>query len=506
MTPLAVLAELAGEDFGVSRELFETILRGMSEQDARSWTHSDLEDHLQEKGQELLRQLAQDFLDRRAREEPRLEGVEDSEGLVHGSVEEGRERTLSTRFGDVTVSRKAYRHRGASNLYPADAELNLPVEQYSHTLRKLAAIEASRDSYDEGVAAIERQTGQKLGKRQVEELAIRSSVDFDAFYALTSRQPCGADDVLVLTFDGKGVVMRPEGLREPTRQAAERSERRLKTRLSKGEKGNRKRMAEVACVYDLQPVPRAPADILRGSERAEATAAPKARAKWVRASVVLDAARVVARAYDEAERRDPGHRRTWVCLVDGNNHQIELVRRESIARGIRVTMVLDFVHVAEYVWKAAWGFFAEGNTAAEDWVRDRLQGILEGRAARVAAGMRASATKKGLSQTEREGVDRCADYLVNKSRFLDYPAALSAGWPISTGVIEGTCRHLVKDRMDITGARWGLEGAEAVLKLRALRTNGDFDRYWRFHLSQERRRNHQVRYSGNSIPGADHVT
>ena len=88
----------------------------------------------------------------------------------------------------------------------------------------------------------------------------------------------------------------------------------------------------------------------------------------------------------------------------------------------------------------------------------------------------------------------------SKARYLDYPKALEHGWPIATGVIEGACRHLVKDRFDLTGARWGLHGAEAILKLRALRSNDDFEKYFHFHLSQERQRVHQTRYANGVIP------
>ena len=80
---------------------------------------------------------------------------------------------------------------------------------------------------------------------------------------------------------------------------------------------------------------------------------------------------------------------------------------------------------------------------------------------------------------------------------MNYPTALAGGWPIATGIIEGACRHLVKDRMDITGARWGLPGAQAVLTLRALVSNGDFDPYWRYHLDQEHDRVHHARYSSS---------
>jgi hypothetical protein len=134
------------------------------------------------------------------------------------------------------------------------------------------------------------------------------------------------------------------------------------------------------------------------------------------------------------------------------------------------------------------------------WVK--ASAILEGKASIVAAAIRRKATGLGLDETERANADRAANYLLNKTPYPDYPSALASGWPIATGVIEGACRHLVKDRMDITGARWGLDGAEAILKLRAVRTNGDFDTYWRFHLNQERHRIHESRYNGGVIPTA----
>jgi hypothetical protein len=133
-------------------------------------------------------------------------------------------------------------------------------------------------------------------------------------------------------------------------------------------------------------------------------------------------------------------------------------------------------------------------------VRHRALAILEGKARQVATGIRRRASSKALPPTKRTKADACARYLINKANHLDYPTALAYGWPIATGVIEGACRHLVKDRMDITGARWSSEGAEAVLKLRAVRTNGDFEAYWRYHLEHERARLHASRYTDGLIP------
>jgi hypothetical protein len=262
-------------------------------------------------------------------------------------------------------------------------------------------------------------------------------------------------------------------------------------------------MAEVASVHDLTPVPRTPADILpSGDEAGEATPGPVAKGKWLMASVVDDAASVVSRIFDEAERRDPEHRRRWVALVDGNNHQIARIGAEAEARAVEVAIVVDFVHVLEYLWRAAWSFFDEGDPDAEAWVHEKASAVLAGHATRVAAAIRRKATYHRLDATRRVNADACAKYLTNKAPYLDYATALESGWPIATGVIEGACRHLVKDRMDITGARWGLEGAEAVLKLRALHTNGDFSDYWHYHLAHERRRNHEERYAGDAVPRA----
>jgi len=227
---------------------------------------------------------------------------------------------------------------------------------------------------------------------------------------------------------------------------------------------------------------------------------PKAKRKWLTASVIEDAAQVVSEVFDEAQRRDPNHQRTWVALVDGNNHQIDRIKKEAKTRGVEVTILIDLVHVLEYLWGAAWSFFQEGDPAAEQWVHDKALAVLQGKAGIVAAAIRRKATTLNLDSNQRAKADRAADYLHNKAPYLDYPTALQSGWPIATGVIEGACRHLVKDRMDITGARWGLESAEAILQLRALTSNNDFDQYWAFHLAQERCRVHASRYALGAIP------
>jgi hypothetical protein len=489
-----------GEAFDASRALFDTLVGWLADDASAAVSHAHLEERVHTEGMEVLRQMYQDHLDLRAAREERLGEVVDADGHGRGTVETDHGRALLTRFGKVTVARLAYRARRRANLHPADAVLNLPVEAHSHGLRKLAVVEGVRGSFTDAAVAIGRATGVRIGKRQVEELLARAAADIDRFYAAHEVEPGSDDDVLVMTFDGKGVVVRPDALREDTAKNA--ASRKLAGRLSRGEKRCRKRMAEVAAVYDLPPAPRTVGDILPEGEgeRAAARPTPRAHGKWLTASVTDDAATVIAAGFHEATRRDPDHRRDWVALVDGNTHQIERIRAESRARRVDVTILVDLIHVIEYLWKAAWCFFAEGDAAAEKWVRDQTRQILAGRASVVAGAIRRKATYHGLDPGARKAADTTATYLLNKKRHLDYPTALANGWPIATGVIEGACRHLVKDRMDITGARWGLNGAEAVLKLRALISSGDFDQYWDWHLEQERLRVHNANYLGEIIP------
>jgi len=149
---------------------------------------------------------------------------------------------------------------------------------------------------------------------------------------------------------------------------------------------------------------------------------------------------------------------------------------------------------SEYLWKAAWSFSGKGEPASEEWVAGQARKVLHGKARQAAAGISRRATAYGYSDPERAGADECARYLENKQDYLDYATALAKGWPIATGIIEGACRHIVKGRMDITGARWGLEGAKAILKLRALTATGDFDAYRRFHIRREHERIHHAKY------------
>src|SRR5260370_563680 len=294
-----------------SRKCFGELEDGMASAEAAGLQHGELEEQLEMRGRELLRRLFQGRLDRAAAREDRRHDVAGEDGVPRTRAEKGRERPLMTKFGQVTVSRIAYRAPGRPNVHPLDAALNLPEAKHSHGLRKLAAIESAPGSPEAPPPP--------------------------------APGPAG---------DGSSAPAQNRG-KEKARAGA------AKGRQKPGE--------------------------------------PRAGGKGLPASVTDDPPAVIAAAFDEAERRDPGHAREWAVLIDGNNTQIEAVTAEAARRGITVTIVIDFIHVLEYAGKAAWSFFEKGEPAAEESRAAQAARHLPGSARQVAAGIRRRATAYGYS-------------------------------------------------------------------------------------------------------------
>ena len=490
------------DPFVAAHQAYATITQFLRSQEAWQVKHSDLERQLEVMGRELMQKLLQAHLDLRQPGEAK-EPVQDAQGTTLKPTP-AHTRSLESIFGTVEVTRTGYRSEDTPSVHPLDGALNLPPEKYSLEVRRRVAIEASKCAFDEGVKTLEAFTGAHVPKRQFEELVIRAAQDFEAFYAdrqKRSRADPHTGAVLVLTVDGKGVVMRPEDLREATQRAAAQRVKTFTARLGRGRRLHAKRMASVAAIYTVERWVRKPEDILPPSEMPyEKPARPRPEHKRVWASLADSTEAVIRGMLDEAVHRDPKRKKEWIVLVDGNLTQIDLLKRLAEERNLAVPIVVDFIHVAQYVWEAAKALIPENQVEQDRWVRAHLLEILRGKASLVAAGIRRSATLRAMATAERQAVDACADYLLNYAPCLDYDKALADGLPIATGVIEGTCRHLVEDRMNLTGARWSLTGAEAVLRLRALRASEDFDAYWQFHEQQEHQRNHASHYANHCVP------
>jgi hypothetical protein len=479
----------------------------------RAVTLEEMELLVIERGRELLRGLVQLSLDAQAAAEVRLAEVTGADGVPRRRAERGRARPVVTRLGEVIVRRIAYRSgvRGAGSLFVRDAVLNLPPCGYSWPLQRLAEMFCRSGSYAQAREFVLAVTGISIGKRQLEQITVAAAADAERFGqdpgGLRPAEPvvpAGAgngpqeDPPLVLSADGKGVAMRPEARRRRSKPPGQRTQT-FEHRRGTGEKGH-KRMAETGCVFDVA-VPdgpaRTPEQIMDPDPDPRARpAAPHAVNRWYTCDITAGRDITIGKIFSQADRRDPGYRRTWIGLVDGDIYQIGLFQAQAAARGITMTILVDFIHVLEYLWKAAWCFHQPRDPAMEDWVSAQALDILRGRVPDVIARITQLAADHPPQGSEHAKIIRTTlHYLDAKQPWMDYPAALAAGWPIATGVIEGACRHLVQDRMGITGARWGLDGAQAMLWLRAINASGDTSAYWDWHITQEHHRNHLSRYA-----------
>jgi len=472
----------------------------------RAVTLGDMEVLACEQGREILRGVLQLGLDGQARAEVRLAGVVGADGVARARAERGHCRVVVTRLGEVSVRRIAYRSgvRGAGSLFPRDGVLNLPPCGYSWQLQRLAEMFCRSGSYGQAHELLLAATGVGIGKRQLEQITAAAAADAERFCqsraAGQDQDLPGQQDLrpLAISADGKGVAMRPEARRRRAKAPGQRA-RNFEKRRGTGEKGH-KRMAETGCVFDIAPPARpgpgrTPEQVMR-PEPGSGTNSPRAVNRWYTCDITAGRDHTISKIFDEAERRDPGHTRPWIALADGDIHQIGLIAAQAAARSVGVTIICDFIHVLEYLWKAAWCFHNPRDPAMEDWVTAQALDILHGRVPAVITRIRQlTADHPPKPGGEHEKIIRkTLHYLHAKQPYLNYPQALAAGWPIATGVIEGACRHLVNDRMGITGARWGLPGAQAILWLRAIHASGDLNTYWTYHITQEHHRNHTSHY------------
>lgn len=489
--------------FESAEQQFLKLTKHLSSPDTIGMRHSALENLITVEGRELLRRLFEEHIKLRGHCAAGA-SITGSDGIIR-THKRLRKRTLISVFGEVEIERIGYSARGESSLFLKDALLNLPMDSYSHGIKRLIAKEAAKNSFDEAIDTVKEMTGVLIPKRQAEIIVKKVVDDFDQFYTnqslSESEHTVNVLPIVVLTTDGKGIVMRREDLREITKKKAEASEHKFKKRMSRGEKANAKRMSTVASVYSIAKFVRTPEQIIGELTAKESCSGERPRpvAKRVWASIEKEAVQVTADMFNEALRQDPQKQKQWVCLVDGDWRQLVRIRERAKKVGVNLTIIMDIIHVIEYLWKAARAFYDETDSEVEKWVTKRLHGILQGKAGHVAAGIRRSATLRNLSEKSREPIEKCAGYLLKRTPYLRYDLYLKEGFPIATGIIEGACRHLIKDRMDVTGARWSLKGAEAIIKLRSLRSSGDFDRYWEFHEDQEYLRNHFSQYANPTI-------
>jgi hypothetical protein len=495
--------------FQPARDAFEDTIALLSGAALAHATESQVEDETDSHGNEVKRLMLLGHLELRSLRE-QVERVPQFKAC--GDRVRCRRRSVESRFGRVYVMRAGVvphqAPKGTPARFPLDEELNLPSEIYSHPVRRCVVEEVRKASFGEGVAALGRTTGAHVPKRQMQELTKKAAQDFEAFYEQRkAQQPADPSALLLLSSDAGGVCVRKEALREATLKAATAEAEKAAETPAKGDpmaskklRNHDKRMAMVTLVADQPRHVRTPEQILaniegpanNAAQKPKPAKAPKPTHKTLLPTLIKPTEEAIKDMFDEADRRDPKKVRETVCLLDGQEHQKEQVLDQAKRRNRLLVLILDIIHVIHYLWIAAKALRAPA--LQWGWVVFYFGKLLRCKTDRdvsyVVAGISRSATAANLSAEALKAVGSCTRYLLNNKAYLHYAVYLALGYPIATGAIEGAIRYLIRDRMDITGARWGLLCGDAVLRLRALHSNDDFDEYWEFHLAQERLRHY----------------
>ena len=451
--------------------------------------------------------------------------------LAEGSVLK-RERVLRGRdyfsvFGKLKVPRTCYRAVGHSGVMPLDAQANLPKRCYSYLLQEWMDLLSLREGFGESSVSLEKLLRVNVKASRLEVVNRESGTAYEQFYQQVEVPASGREgEIQVLSFDGKGVPV-------IKREAA-----KLQGRLGKGEKRQKKKEAMVGVSYTIARHVRTPEDVAenlvypeRGRKRREeqeraarkgamngqrqeapvtdasasqpsaeaepagqhsTEAQPTARnsssirAQNVRRLASLERPKheVMQEMIQDATRRNPQQDRPSVVVMDGALRLWNAVT--ALLVGIVWVGVLDIIHVVEYLWDVGTAVYGEKTPEAEHWVYESLLSLLRGEVKQVIAQVEEMLNTLTLKAGQQNALTDTIRYFTNHEKWMRYDKYLKAGYPIGSGVVESTCGHTVKDRMEGAGRRWSIEGAESTLLLRSIYTSDDWDAYWDFRMAMEK--------------------
>jgi hypothetical protein len=409
------------------------------------------------------------------------------DGRTCQRLEELHSRRYLSIFGEFVLQRKVYGSREGQKieLAPLDNRLQLPDSVFSYLLQDWDQSLCVEEAFSQASSTVARMLGLKQSVDSLERMNAQMAESVAAFREERTLPPAEEEGAVVISSaDGKGVVMRrAEGEQAPP------------THRTKGDKASRKEMAIVGAVYTVDRYVRTPAAVvaaLFGDDRDQPKPQrPKPCHKQTMASL----------AYTDAEGTHSGIEATYTWLLEeiwARNRRfvkemVHLCDGQETLWDARVqhlperntTNILDLLHVTPRLWQAAHVFYAEKSDHAEQFVRDRVLKVLEGKGALVIRGLREMGTKRKLTGSKKATLTKVCAYLENNLERMRYDEYLAKGYPIASGVIEGACRHLVKDRMERAGMHWTRPGAQAMLDVRSIHVNGDWDQYQSFRITLE---------------------
>jgi hypothetical protein len=412
---------------------------------------------------------------------------------------EAKVREYVSVFGPLDIERTIYSAGNKQREYaPLDAILGLPEGKFSFVLQDFAQMLGVDLAWAKSREVLERLLGAKIPVSSLEDMNRRMAEEVPG-YRQRRESPLIEEEgaIFVASGDGKGIVMRKP------KAETERPSPSILPPETKGPKPGRKSMAIVGTLYSVAPYVRTPEQMLEmlfreGPRPADEPPRPIPCGKHVWAAMddeVVDAdgttqlLQGLHTTFDwlskEWQQRDPGHRKPLVRLMDGEHRLWEGADVHLPLGGHPDDAdILDIMHVADYLWDAA-EVLEKHRERREAFYHERLGCILRGEVKSVIMGIKAIATRRRVCGENRKTIDKVCRYFEGNTDRMRYDEYLRKGYPIASGAVEGACRHLVKDRLERTGMRWVRDGAQAMLNLRSLWINDEWDDYQEHYVNNE---------------------
>lgn len=418
-------------------------------------------------------------------------------GQEYRRLDDLHARSYVSIFGRFELHRTAYGSREGQKIefVPLDNRLQLPESNFSYVLQDWDQALCVEEAFAQAERTVARMLGLKQSVASLEHMNRDMAAEAES-YLLTRPLPSPADEgeIMVVSADGKGVVMRREPDAPPP-----------PAHPGKGEKTSRKRMATVGTVYSVDRYRRTPAQVVAALFRDEPerySDRPRPQHKQVWASLEQDdrlsgASAVFTWLDWELRLRNPGQQKETVYLCDGQQSLWQALADDLPERN--TVAIVDLLHVTPRLWKAAHIFHKEGSKEAEAFVRQLLLRVLQGKGAGVIRGLNVMASKRHLPANKKKRLRELCGYLKNNLHRMHYDEYLAAGYPIASGVIEGACRHLVKDRMERAGMHWSIAGAQAMLDVRSVFVCGQWEEYQQYRIAWETERQYPHREAAEPI-------
>jgi hypothetical protein len=386
-------------------------------------------------------------------------------------------KTYFSIFGKIKIERYIYRI-GEESFAPLDIVLNLPKRCYSYFLSEWVNLLNIQDAFGNTVNLLEKFLGLELSVSAAETISQESSTEVEIYYEQEHKVQEITKDKESLTaigFDGKGVPM-------IKKEAAH-----IKGRLGKGEKRQKKKEALVGVKYEVAPQPRSPEQVAKNliyPEKQEKVFKEPSKSKDIRYIASIEKSkREVMREIFIGIAGKSFVQQPLICLMDGAKSLLRAVNEvfQSIENKV---IILDIIHVIEYIWLIAHLMYEEGSEKAREYVYEKLLWILKGGVYEYIQELEKELKNQKWSSKQQRIFQKVITYLENHKAYMKYDEYLEKGYPIATGVIESACGHIVKDRMEITGARWSIPGAENILRLRSVVKSNHWDNYWDFYIQK----------------------